>query len=140
MQNYKNHRRYEPGYHVITAILLIAFLGGSVNNARISTKENQYSACLLVLAAIIMLLLYWYLRAFPLKAQDRAIRAEENFRHYLLTNKQLDPSLRMSQVVALRFASDAEFPALAERAVAENMSSENIKKAITQWKEDNNRV
>jgi hypothetical protein len=46
----------------------------------------------------------------------------------------------MSQVVALRFASDAEFPALAERAVAENMSSENIKKAITQWKEDNNRV
>jgi hypothetical protein len=139
-QNYKNHHRYNAGYHFITAILLIAFLGGSVNNARISTKENQYSACLLVLAAIIMLLLYWYLRVFPLKAQDRAIRAEENFRHYLLTNKPLDPRLRMSQVVALRFASDAEFVALAQRALAENMKSDDIKKAITNWKEDTDRV
>jgi hypothetical protein len=140
MQNYKTHRRYDIGYHIITSVLIIAFLGGAINNARISTKENQYSACLLVLAAIIMLLLYWFLRAFPLKAQDRAIRAEENFRHYILTNRQLDPRLKMSQVVALRFAPDDEFVPLAQKAADENLSSEQIKKSIKNWKPDNNRV
>jgi hypothetical protein len=139
-QNYKNHRRYTIGYHLITSLLLLAFLGGAINNARISSKDNQYSACLLVLGAIIMILLYWYLRAFPLKAQDRAIRAEENFRHYLLTNRQLDPRLRMSQIVALRFASDEEFPGLAQRAANENIKSEEIKKLIRSWRADNDRV
>jgi hypothetical protein len=139
-QNYKNHRRYTAVYHVIIPLLWIAFLGGTINNARISSKENQYSACLLVLAAIILGLLYWYMRVFPLKAQDRAIRAEENFRHYILTNRQLDPRLRMSQIVALRFASDEEFPGLAQRAANENIKSEDIKKLIRSWRADNDRV
>jgi hypothetical protein len=139
-QNYKNHRRYTLVYHIILPLMWLAFLGGTINNARISSKENQYSACLLVLAAMIMGLFYWYMRVFPLKAQDRAIRAEENFRHYILTNKQLDPRLRMSQIVALRFASDEEFPGLAQRAASENIKGEEIKKLIKGWRADNDRV
>ena len=65
-------------------------------------------------------LLAWYARIFPLKAQDRAIRAEESLRYYILTGKRLDPRLTMSQIVGLRFASDAEFPDLARKAADES--------------------
>ncbi len=73
-------------------------------------------------------------------AQDRAIRAEENFRYYLLTGKPLDSRLRIGQIIALRFASDAELPALAEQAIKENMSQKDIKMAIKNWKGDYHRV
>jgi hypothetical protein len=72
--------------------------------------------------------------------QDRVIRSEENFRHYLLTGKQLDRQLRTKQVVALRFASDTEFVSLAARALSENLSSKAIKKSITQWRPDYRRI
>jgi len=79
-------------------------------------------------------------RSFSLKAQDRAIRAEENLRHFVLTGKVLDKSLTIRQIIALRFAPDEEFIALAERAVKENLSNDDIKKAVKNWKEDNHRA
>ena len=85
-------------------------------------------------------IMYVYVRLFPLKAQDRAIRAEENFRYYLLTGKPLPDGLRMGQIIALRFASDEEFPALVTRALKENLRSKEIKQAIQKWKADNYRV
>ena len=83
---------------------------------------------------------YWYIRWFALRAQDRAIRAEENFRHFILTGQPLDRHLRMGQIIALRFASDEELPALAKRAADEKLSSKDIKQAIKNWKPDYNRV
>lgn len=62
---------------------------------------------------ICLLLLFFFCRLFPLKAQDRAIRAEENLRHYVLTGNLLDSGLTMRQVIGRRFASDDEFIALA---------------------------
>jgi len=58
----------------------------------------------------------------------------------VLTGKLLNPGLTMSQIVALRFASDLEFVELANRAVVENMSNDDIKKAIKNWKADNDRA
>jgi hypothetical protein len=139
-QNYRNHSRYLLLWHFIVPIMLFGLLGGSLNNLRTTAPENRYSAALLILVALIAIILYWYARAFALRAQDRAIRAEENFRHFILTGQPLDRQLRMSQVIALRFASDAEFPALAKRAVAENLGMKEIKQAITNWKADYNRV
>ncbi len=86
------------------------------------------------------MLIWWYARVFALRAQDRAIRAEENFRHFILTGKPLDPRLRMSQIIALRFASDAEFIELAKRAIEDNLSYKTIKQEIKNWKPDYNRV
>jgi hypothetical protein len=86
------------------------------------------------------MLLAWYIRTFPLKAQDRAIRAEEGLRQFILTGKPLPRGLRLSQIIALRFASDEEFPELAERAVRENMGNKSIKKAVRNWREDHDRV
>jgi hypothetical protein len=79
-------------------------------------------------------------RLFSLKAQDRAIRAEENLRHYVMTGKLLNPKLTVRQIIGLRFASDDEFVALAGRAVEENLSEDAIKKAVKNWRADTYRV
>jgi hypothetical protein len=85
-------------------------------------------------------LLYIFCRTFALKAQDRAIRAEEQLRHYVLAGKLLDGRLTVKQIVGLRFASDAEFVALAQRAAEQNMDPEAIKKAVTSWRADTYRA
>jgi hypothetical protein len=139
-QNLKNHGRYIPFWHFVTPILLLAALGGSIVNFIHADAHTHYSAALICLFSVILLIFYWYARWFALRAQDRAIRAEENFRHFILTGKPFDPELRLGQIIALRFASDTEMPALAKRAVAEKLSSRQIKEAISNWRGDYHRV
>lgn len=135
-QNFKTHRKWVLGYHLISFLAILALIIGSIRNLIYTQDENLYAASLLVLVAFILLFLFFFSRSFALKAQDRAIKAEENFRHYLLTGKVLNANLTMRQIVGLRFASDEEFPGLAEKAVAENMSENDIKKAIKNWRAD----
>jgi hypothetical protein len=139
-QNAKNHSRYVPLYHYVAGLLVIAIFGGAIVNFIHADARTHYSAALILCIAIVLLIVYWYARAFALKAQDRAIRAEENFRHFILTGKPLPKDLRMAQIVALRFASDEELPALAQQAVNEKLSQKQIKLAIKNWKPDYNRV
>lgn len=141
-QNYGNHSRYHVIHHFVIPIFIAALIGGSVINLKdaLTKNESVYSASLICLVGPALLLMWMYYRSFALKAQDRAIRAEENFRHYILTGKPLDRRLRMGQIVALRFASDDELPALAKRTVDENLGGKAIKMSIKNWKEDNNRV
>ena len=139
-QNFKNHARFIPLYHFIAGILVIAIFGGSIVNLIHADAHTHYSAALLVAVSFVLIILFWYARAFALRAQDRAIRAEENFRHYILTGKPLDSRLKMRQVIGLRFASDAEFPELAKKAVAENISEMEIKKQVKNWKADHDRA
>lgn len=139
-QNYSNHRRFVPGFHYFTLLgTLVLFIGTIVNLVK-STPDNLYNASLLVLGSLLLLFAAFYARLFALKAQDRAICAEENFRHYLLTKKALPEKLNIRQIIGLRFASDEEFPALAEKAVNENMNENEIKKSIKNWKGDYYRV
>ena len=139
-QNFKNHSRWVIGYHGITLIAILAFLGGSIRNFLITSEDNLYLASLLVLLGFILFFIFYFMRAFALKAQDRAIRAEEKLRYFILTGKSISNKITMRQFVGLRFASDEEFPALVEKAVAENLSEMDIKKAVINWKEDNYRV
>ncbi len=139
-QNFKNHARLVPGYHGVTYLAIIALIIGSFVNLYNSSHDNLYSASLICLTSLILALVCFYARSFALKAQDRAIRAEENFRHYMLTNKLMDGRLNLSQVIALRFASDEEFPALAQKAAAEKLPAKEIKKQIKNWRGDYYRV
>ncbi len=139
-QSFKNHARLVPLYHYVTLPLLLVILIGSVVNLSNSAKENVYSASLLVALSFAAILVAFFARGFALKAQDRAIRSEENFRHFIATGQPLDSRLRMSQIIALRFASDDEFVALAKKAVTENMRAKEIKAAIQNWKGDYNRA
>jgi hypothetical protein len=140
MQNYKNHRRVVLSYHGLTWLPAIALLIGATINLVNSSKENLYSASLIVLIALLLISIMLHARSFALKAQDRAIRAEENLRHFILTGRPLDARLSLGQVIALRFASDEEFPALAQRAAEEKLTNKQIKLEVKYWRPDHHRV
>lgn len=141
IQNYDNHRRYIPMYHFVLFLLLIAlFIGSIVNVVKSIGGPGIYSASLLIIVSVTLMFIFYYARLFGLKAQDRAIRAEENLRHFVLTGKLLSRELTIRQIIALRFAEDTEFVKLAEKAIKDNMSENDIKKAIKNWKEDHYRV
>ena len=141
-QNYSHHTRLFPPFHFVLLPALLAGVIGSSVNLRHSLGDSQrlYSASLLVLVTVGLLLVALFARMFALKAQDRAIRAEENLRHFVMTGKLLDPKLTIRQIIGLRFASDAEFVALAQKAAASGLSEKEIKKAVTKWKADHDRV
>lgn len=139
-QNYKNHLQIVPLYHGLTYLALIALIIGSFVNLFNSSHENLYSASLICLSSLILAGVAVFARSFALKAQDRAIRAEENFRHFMLTNRTMDGRLTLQQVIALRFASDDEFPALAQKAANEKLPAKEIKKLVKNWRGDYHRV
>ena len=141
-QSYANHRRIVPLFHQVLFGLIVLTLIGSLVNLYQSIGDHQrlYSASLIVVMVVCLGLLFFFCRIFALKAQDRAIRAEENLRHFILTGRTLDPRLALRQIVGLRFASDAEFIALAQKAAAENLSADQIKRAVTNWRPDHDRV
>ncbi len=141
-QNYANHRRYMPAFHfVLIPLVLLTFIGSAINLYKsLGDHERLYSASLIFVLTVCVGLAALLARIFALKAQDRAIRAEQNLRHFALTGKLLDARVTMSQAIALRFASDAEFLNLARRAADEGVSGDELKRAIKDWRADTFRV
>lgn len=141
-QSYAKHARYVPGYHFVLPLLLLLATGGALVQLyrTLSGGSGRLFAAVLVLLAGSCLMLFWYCRVFALRAQDRAIRAEENLRHFALTGKLLDPRLTMRQTIGLRFASDVELPALAQRAAEEGLSERAIKQQVKGWRADHHRL
>jgi len=141
-QNYSNHTRFVSGFHTgLLPILLLTLIGSGVNLYRSWGDHTRfYSAALIVVLTLCLMAAVIFARVFALKAQDRAIKAEENFRHYLMTGKPLDPRLTVRQIIGLRFASDEEFVALAAKAAEEGTSEDDIKKSVKNWRADHYRV
>jgi hypothetical protein len=141
-QTYASHKRYVLMFHgVLFGLLVVTFIGSLVNfYLSLGDHQRIYSASLIVVLTFCVLLLFFFCRIFALRAQDRAIRAEENLRHFALTGKLMDPGLTMRQIIGLRFASDSEFVELAQRAVREHLSEDAIKQAVKNWRADTYRV
>ncbi len=141
-QSYAKHAKFVPMYHIGTFGLIVLTLIGSLVNLYYSIGDHSrlYNASLVTALSVAMLLLFFFARIFPLKAQDRAIRAEENLRHFALTGSLLDSRLTIKQIIGLRFASDAEFAALARKAADEGLSQDAIKQAVKNWRSDHNRL
>jgi hypothetical protein len=141
-QNYKNHMQFVPLFHYFLApLLLLAMAGAVVDFVRhIGQGHGRIQLTVIRRMSVGLFLTSYFARIFALKAQDRAIRAEENLRHFVLTGKLLDARLTMSQVIALRFAPDAEFAALAQKAANSGLSNADIKKSVQVWRPDLNRV
>ena len=140
-QTYATHRKTVLGYHVVLSLLLLAtVIGACINLLKSIGTSGLYSASLILALTVVSMFLYVFCRTFALKAQDRAIRAEEQLRHFVLTGKLLDSRLSVKQIVGLRFASDSEFVALARRAADDSLSPEAIKKAVTAWRPDTYRA
>jgi len=141
-QSYAKHAMFVPMFHmVLSGIIILTFIGSFVNLWQsIGDHERLYNASLIAAMSVAMLLLFFFTRSFAMGVQDRAIRAEENLRHFALTGKLLDPRLSIKQIVGLRFASDAEFVELARKAAEGSMPLDEIKKAVTNWRADYDRV
>ena len=141
-QNFSNHTRFVPAFHffVIPLGVVMAVLADKMLYEHRNLGWGMMIPALLLLSAFLIILTGLLARSFALKAQDRAIRAEENLRHYAITGSLFDKRLRLGQIIALRFAPDAEFASLAKEAAEKNMSPKEIKQAISQWKADHHRV
>jgi hypothetical protein len=141
-QNFSNHRRYVPGFHLLLSLLLISGIIISIINVirHPANSGGHVSAVLITLLFVCGFLISWYVRQFPIKAQDRAIRAEEGLRFFIIAGRALDNRLTIVQIAALRFASDDELVKLATRAAEESLSPNDIKESIKNWRADHHRV
>jgi hypothetical protein len=141
-QNYARHTKIVPLFHYFLLPLIFLTLIGSLVNLYHSLGDHEriYNASLITSISVILLLLGFFARIFALRAQDRAIRAEENMRHYLLAGRPLDTRLTVKQIIGLRFASDSEFVDLARQAAERNMSPDDIKKSVKFWRADHDRL
>ncbi|MBS1528677.1 MAG: hypothetical protein JSU01_00095 [Bacteroidetes bacterium] len=142
-QNYANHRsHWIPGYHfVLSSLLILGTIIAAVNALRHLPNHGGFVSAILIEDSFACgLFFFWFTRQFPLRVQDRAIRAEENLRHYVLTGKLLDQRINMRQTAALRFAPDEEFVELAGKAAEEGLSPDEIKRAVVEWRADHHRA
>jgi hypothetical protein len=142
-QSYKNHARFDPLYHFAVTPVLLLNLIFSIYTTIHHWPVHRALFVWWIVVSIALIGLALRSRTFALKAQDRVIRMEERFRIAALlppTEHARAASLTEAQLIALRFASDAELPALVERTLAENLGPAEIKKSINKWRPDNFRV
>jgi len=141
-QNYDNHVRLHPPFHFFfVGVLFLTILGSLVNFYQaLGDHHRMYSASLIIVIAFLLFMAAYFARMYALKAQDRAIRAEENLRYFVLSGKLLPKELSMPQIVALRFSSDEEFVELVEKARQEKLPASTIKRTVKNWRADNYRV
>jgi hypothetical protein len=139
-QTLSNHAKFDPPFHYIVMPALLAnFVMCSVHAWRHQTPFTVWTAVM----SVVLFLLAFLVRTYPLKAQDRVIRLEERMRLAALCPEPMRPrihELDPRQLIALRFASDAELPALALRAMDEKLSEKQIKAAIQKWRADYCRI
>lgn len=139
-QHYKNHKQVVYSYYLLTGVPIIILITLAIIKIINGDKAAQEWGFIVLLIGWILLTMLFRSRGFGLKAQDRAIRAEENLRHFVLTGKLPDQKLSLKQIIALRFASDEELPALSQRAATDSLSANAIKKEIKTWRADLYRV
>jgi len=137
-QNYENHRLRPTLTNVAALFALLGLLIIAIALFRAPSLAGVGQLCLAVAALVLVAIS----RIYTVRLQDRIIRLEMRLRLAgLLPNRQADiERLAMRQLVALRFASDAELPGLMDRALAENLSSDQIKRAVRNWQADYQRT
>jgi hypothetical protein len=136
-QTLANHARYDPLYHFFMAPLAVALLVWAIAHL---VRHPSNEAIAWVALGVLVFLMVFKLRAFPLRAQDRVIRLEERMRLAKLAADSTIPALTEGQLIALRFACDEELPSLAQKAAANNLTPKQIKEAIQTWRADYFRV
>jgi hypothetical protein len=150
-QNFSNHGKLVPMFHFFVIPVLIANVIWTVVSAsRILRHSAAIGASLLagvafsILVSIALLLLAFLARLFALGVQDRVIRLEERMRYERLLPHDLSPRIgefTINQLVSLRFASDAELPALARKVLDGKMNERKvIKQMVQNWRADYQRV
>ncbi len=136
-QNLQNHAKFVPGFHIgVLGIFIANLIHRAVRLVQDPSLEQGFS----FLVAIGLILCAFYGRIFALTVQDRVIRLEMRLR----MERVLPADLRgrigefsVGQLVALRFASDAELPELARKVLDEKIEDRKaIKQLVRDWQAD----
>jgi hypothetical protein len=140
-QNFENHARLLPAYHFVAfPLFAINFFYALYQVVTGFTWANLVGFGL----SVALILLFFVARLMALTVQDRVIRLEERLRMRALLPADLQPRIEdfsVAQLVALRFASDQELPALARKVLDEKIADQKaIKKLVTNWRADYQRA
>jgi len=139
-QSYADHGRTDPAFHrFLVPVAALTIIVAIVN----AFRHPGFNSAWLVLVSIAAGIALFKMRLYALKVQDRVIRLEERLRLHQCLSEPLRSqvsNLTVGQLIALRFASDAELPSLAGRALNEKLSRDDLKKAVTSWRPDTFRV
>jgi hypothetical protein len=140
-QSLKNHARFIPLYHFVAGPILVANLLWTALRA---VREPSGGTIFPALVAVALVIVFFYARIFALRVQDRVIRLEMRLRLRELLPADLVPRLSEftpAQLVALRFASDRELPALARQVLEQRLHDRRaIKQLVKEWQADHLRA
>ena len=142
-QTLKNHTRFNPLFHFTIIPLLLLNLIFSIYITVHRWPAYEHTHLWWIVMAIFFLLMAGAARTAALKVQDRVIRLEERLRLAALlpaSERAHIDELSVRQLIALRFASDAELPALVHKTLTQNLEPKAIKQSIVTWRPDHHRV
>lgn len=143
VQNYRNHIRFYPPHHYVFYPVTFALLASAIYYAITDEPNMKLWVFMSVVIFLIIALALMLRQHYALTLQNRIVRTELRYRYFVTTGTRLEvfeKDLSDGQLFALRFASDEELPSMVQRAIAENLSANAIKKAIVNWYPDHNRV
>jgi hypothetical protein len=140
-QSFKNHARLVPGFHLValplTAVTLVWSIVSLVGHPNADTVKG-------LIVAVALMLIALFARVFAITVQDRVIRLEMRLRMREVCPPDLAARVREftpAQLVALRFAGDAELPTLARKVLDEKLQDRKaIKSMVRDWQADNLRA
>ena len=142
VQTLEHHTKWVPLFHFVAMPILLVNVMWSL--VRAATGFSSLDTALGVLVALAILVVGLLARVFALGAQDRVIRLEERLRMQHLLPDDLKPRINdftTNQMIALRFASDAELPDLARKVLDENIGERKaVKQLIKTWRTDYQRL
>ena len=142
-QNLKNHTRVDPPFHFFVMPMLLLNFVLALYTFVHRWPAHPHIFGWWVIMSVVLLVAGSQIRTNSLKVQDRVIRLEELLRFSTILpepERTAANRLTLRQIVALRFASDAELPTLVRRALAEDLAPKQIKAAIATWRADHLRV
>jgi hypothetical protein len=144
-QTLANHAKIDPPFHyfLLPVILINVIVVGYYLVRSIIQGGAWLGGVWLLILSLALVVMMGRLRAYATQLQDRVIRLEERLRLGALLPEGLRSrigELSDAQLVGLRFASDAELPALVQRALDEKLDRKQIKQAVTDWRPDYSRV
>lgn len=136
-QNFRNHTKYVPAYHYFVLPVLFLNVIWTAGRAVMSLSPGTVMG-FLVAVALAMGAIWW--RRFSLKVQDRVIRLEMRLRMKEILPTDLQPRINgftTDQLIAMRFASDAELPGVARKVLEEKIEDQKaIKMLVQDWQAD----
>jgi hypothetical protein len=141
-QSFSNHARLDPPYHFVTLVALLTNLIIGVIVLVMSFHTQLLMGIWIVILSLVLFVIAYRLRTYPLKVQDRIIR-EERLRLDALLPEHLRkriPELNEDQLVGLRFASDDEIPKLVQMTLDKHLTRKQIKERIQNWRPDHFRI